>query len=104
MLNHTTTIIFRLPQAGLKNMRMQHPLSSNQRDWGAQIADQYARVAEMVRLLENRGFVFTCEGERLKGSSEQIEAQDLRELLFSHGFSNGEYQIYLEYQRKWGIL
>jgi len=57
-----------------------------------------------MSLLESQGFVFTQQGERIIGTSRTVEAQELKEILRAGGFADGEYQVYLEYQRKWGIM
>ena len=107
MVNHITRIILRLiedpvpygPLAGTES-----PAPAAVRDFGARLAYRAERVAAMLDVLAERGFVFKFEKDRVLAESAVMEAQDAKKYLLDAGFRDTEFQVFLEYARKWGVL
>jgi hypothetical protein len=78
--------------------------SRNVRKYGKRLADRAERVAAMMDLLAAQGFTFKAGKDCIYADSEEVEAQDAKRYLLESGFHDQEFQVYLEYMRKWGVL
>lgn len=74
------------------------------RNFGHQLAERCERIAVMMEILAVHGFTFTATIESVIAKSTTVEAQDAKLYLLQKGFRDGEFQVYLEYTRKWGML
>ena len=62
------------------------------------------RAAEMARALASRGFAVRLERRRFVAESDTVEAQEAKAYLRARGFEDREFQVFLEYVRRWGVL
>ncbi len=62
------------------------------------------RAGDLARALAERGFALRRERRRVVADSTTVEAQDAKRYLLSLGFRDREFQVFLEYVRRWGIL
>ncbi|WP_378953711.1 hypothetical protein [Pelosinus sp. sgz500959] len=74
------------------------------RDFGLQLQHKAERVALMMELLAVKGFAFSFHKNAIFADSSVMEAQEAKEYLLENGFHDQEFQIFLEYGRKWGIM
>jgi predicted regulator of Ras-like GTPase activity (Roadblock/LC7/MglB family) len=74
------------------------------RNFASQLAERSERVAAMMEKLAEKGFTFTANIDSVIAKSTTIEAQDAKLYLLQNGFLDIEFQVYLEYTRKWGML
>ena len=58
----------------------------------------------MVNFLEKLGFRISTGKACIVADSTDIEAGDAKRRLIAAGFHDREFQIVLEYTRKWGML
>lgn len=74
------------------------------RELGAFIRDWTGRIADIMELLCARGW--HCRGDlaEIVLENDQMEAAEAKSLMQEHGFSPSEFEIRLEYVRKWGML
>lgn len=105
MVDYTTRVMFSLncpkqqPWSAFKP-----PAANDVEEYGRFIAERNQRVAAMMRILEKQGFIFKYIKGTICADSSEIEGQAVKKLLRTNGFADYEYQIYLEYYRRWGIL
>ena len=113
MVNYRVTVILRffdrtwLPgeTPPLDKIRGAQPARPEDvRSLGCFLKDRLERVASMMELLLGRGW--TCRGARQAVilAGDDMEAHQVKEFLQGHGFRPWEYEIKLEYTRKWGIM
>lgn len=62
------------------------------------------RARELAAALAELGFAVRSEGRRLVADSTAVEAQEAKRVLRARGFADREYQVFLEYVRRWGVL
>lgn len=62
------------------------------------------RASELAAALAARGFDVRRDGRRIVADSTEIEGQHVKAYLRSSGFADREYQVFVEFVRKWGIL
>ncbi|EIW17159.1 MULTISPECIES: hypothetical protein [Pelosinus] len=74
------------------------------RSFGHQLAERSERVAAMMERLAEKGFTFTANQDSVIAESTKVEAQAAKIYLLQEGFHDSEFQVYLEYTRKWGML
>jgi len=58
----------------------------------------------MADFLEKLGFAISTGKDCIIADSADIEAGDVKRRLIAAGFHDPEFQIVLEYTRKWGML
>ncbi len=107
MVNHLTRIILNLVEDPVPYdiiTRQGTPSPGSVRSFGEHLAGRAGRVAAMMEALAARGFVFKLEKNRVLADSETMEAQDAKRYLLSQGFADNEFQVLLEYARKWDVL
>jgi hypothetical protein len=63
-----------------------------------------ARADALANALAERGFEVRRERRRIVADSSEVEGQDVKAFLRSRGFADREYQVFVEFVRKWGIL
>lgn len=74
------------------------------RSFARQLQERGERVALMMELLALKGFTFSFQQGLIFADSSIIEAQDIKNHLLENGFLDGEFHVFLEYGRKWGIM
>lgn len=106
MVNYTTRVIISLKDIDQSRKQIigTAPVPENLFAYGKTIAAASARIAGMMEVLADAGFVFTAQTDCIYADSETIEAATVRSLLAERGFADREYQIYLEYRRQWGVM
>jgi hypothetical protein len=108
VVNHLTRIILKLIEEpvpyDLVASPDQPPTADNVRRFGERLARRADRVAAMIEALAARGFTFKFEKDRVFADSNEMEAQEAKRYLISQGFADTEFQVLLEYARKWGVL
>ncbi len=107
MVNHLTRIIIKLiedpvPYGTLATAAS--PTAAAVRRFGERLAGRADRAAAMMEALEAKGFTFKFEKDRIFADSNEMEAQEAKKYLISLGFADTEFQVLLEYARKWGVL
>ena len=107
MVNHLTRVILKLieepvPYGPLAASLQPSPAAV--RRFGERLALRAERVAAMMEALAARGFTFKFAKDRVFADSEEMEAQDAKKYLLSLGFEDTEFQVLLEYARKWEVL
>lgn len=107
MVNHLTRIVLELIEQpvpyGLVAIAGQ-PTPAAVRRFGERLARRLERVAAMMEALEARGFTFKFAKDRVFADSAEMEAQEAKKYLLSLGFEDTEFQVLLEYARKWEVL
>ncbi|EAX47848.1 conserved hypothetical protein [Thermosinus carboxydivorans Nor1] len=80
------------------------PSAEDVRAFGRQLSNRAERVAAMMELLAAKGFTFSAGKDCIYADSKEVEAQAAKRYLIEHGFHDQEFQVYLEYVRRWGIM
>lgn len=62
------------------------------------------RIQEMCVILTELKFKLTYEKNAIYAESADVEAQEIKGILKSRGYKDTEFQVILEYVRKWGML
>jgi hypothetical protein len=62
------------------------------------------RAEALARALSDRGFDVRRERRQVVADSTEIEGQDVKAYLRARGFEDREYQVFVEFVRKWGVL
>ncbi len=108
VVNHLTRIILKLIEEpvpyDLVAALEQPPTPQSVRRFGEHLARRTERVAAMMDALAARGFTFKFEKDRVFADSVEMEAQEAKRYLLSQGFEDTEFQVLLEYARKWDTL
>ncbi|MDR7865982.1 MAG: hypothetical protein RIN56_04140 [Sporomusaceae bacterium] len=109
VVNHLTRIILKLieepvPYDLVAPSEQNPPTAAGVRNFGERLARRTARVAAMMDALAARGFTFKLEKDRVFADSTEMEAQDAKRYLLTQGFEDTEFQVLLEYARKWDTL
>ncbi len=109
VVNHLTRIILKLieepvPYELVAPSELQPPSAAGVRRFGESLARRAERVAAMMDVLAARGFTFKFEKDRVFADSIEMEAQDAKRYLLTKGFEDTEFQVLLEYARKWDTL
>lgn len=107
VVNHLTRIILRLidePVPYGEVASAEAPTADGVRQFGGRLARRTEQVAAMMEALAARGFTFTFAKDRVFADSSEMEAQDAKKYLLSQGFEDSEFQVLLEYARKWGVM
>ncbi len=63
-----------------------------------------ARADELAAALARRGFALRRERDRIVADSNEVEGQDVKTYLRACGFADREFQVFVEFVRKRGIL
>jgi len=63
-----------------------------------------ARADELAAALAERGFEVREERRRIVADSTVVEGQDVKAYLRDRGFEDREFQVFVEFVRKWGVL
>ncbi|BDG07884.1 hypothetical protein [Anaeromyxobacter paludicola] len=63
-----------------------------------------ARVEGLAAALGSAGFRLRRERRRLVAESADLGAADAKDLLRARGYADGEYQVFLEFVRQWGVM
>jgi len=109
VVNHLTRIILKLiedpvPYDLVAPSEQQPPTPAGVRRLGESLSRRAERVAAMMDTLAARGFTFKLEKDRVFADSNEMEAQEAKRYLLSQGFEDTEFQVLLEYARKWDTL
>ena len=68
------------------------------------ITHRIERVNAMCAVLEELNFELTYKKNTIYAESANVEAQEIKGILKAKGFKDVEFQVILEYVRKWGML
>jgi hypothetical protein len=68
------------------------------------LANRLERATAMMDLLAAQGFTVKRGKNCMQAYSDSVEAQDAKQYLQGHGFSDQEFQVRLEYTRQWGVM
>lgn len=71
---------------------------------GQGLQQRTERIARMLEVLAKHGFVFKGDDGVIYADSVSVGAQEIKKILASNGFQDHEFQIFLEYKRKWGMM
>jgi SOS response regulatory protein OraA/RecX len=106
VVNHLTRIILKLVEEPIsyEEVAAQPQSADSVRRLGQRLSRRTERVAAMMEALAERGFTFKLEKDRIFADSIEMEAQDAKRYLLSRGFEDTEFQVLLEYARKWDVL
>lgn len=107
MVNHLTRITLKLTEEPLPYdivAAAAPPTPDSVRQFGRKLETRVARVAAMMEALAERGFTFKFEKDRILADSFDMEAQEAKQYLIARGFQDREFQVMLEYARKWGVM
>jgi ribosomal protein S24E len=107
MVNHLTRISFQLVDNEAIHTAIEqgsNVSADTVRNIGRHILGRMERIAAMMELLTRKGFIFSAGKNYIYADSEDMEAQEAKHYLLSHGFQDQEFQVYLEYMRRWGVL
>lgn len=102
LVDYTTRVILKLKDKEIYQLQTVVPEAV--RKAGESMVRRTARVAEMMEVLIKHGFVLKGSDGFIYADSETIGAQEVKKILVEQGFLDTEFQIFLEYRRKWGIL
>ncbi|HEU4381994.1 MAG TPA: hypothetical protein VFR85_00725 [Anaeromyxobacteraceae bacterium] len=103
MVDHLTRVY--LEPAPAPTARCDAPVTAaDVRAEGDRVRAHAERVARMMDILAARGFRFRRAGRRIVAESVETEASEVKDGLLAAGFVHCEFQIVLEYGRRWGIL
>lgn len=58
----------------------------------------------IVRALSELGFTAHEEGDRTFAESSTVEACEVKRHLRELGFEDRQYQVFVEFVRKWGVM
>ena len=106
-VNHITTVILQLLDDPIPYTVLDEADGIEPKDvrlFAHHIQHRLERVAGMMELLAERGFTFRRYKNHILGESESVEAQEAKRYLISKGYQDREFQINLEYIRKWGMM
>ncbi len=107
VVDHVTRIILSLVEQPLPYDMIsteQPPTADNVRAFGDSLAQRTERVAAMMDALADKGFSFKARQGYIYADSTELGAWDAKNYLLEKGFHEHEFQIYLEYARKWGMM
>ncbi|WP_425060356.1 hypothetical protein SCACP_10470 [Sporomusa carbonis] len=106
MVNYTTRVILNLTDIGQAKTSLigNEPRPEDVRYYGRVLSHRAERIAGMMEVLAAAGFTFTVKKDYIYADSEAVEAVAAKRMLAEQGFSDREYQIYLEYRRQWGVM
>lgn len=102
LVTYTTRVILKLPDK--KSYQIQAITPQSVREIGKDIVKRTDRVAEMMELLGSYGFALKGTNRFIYADSQDVDAQETKRILTKQGFLDTEFQIFLEYTRKWGML
>ena len=106
-VDHLTRIILYLVDEPMPYdiLTKDEPLSPvTVRRLASHLAQRLQRVAAMMELLAPRGFSFRQDKNCIYAESTEMEAQEAKRYLLANGFQDKEFQVWLEYTRKWGMM
>jgi hypothetical protein len=72
--------------------------------YGSLLQERCERVVAIAEFLAALGFRVSNGKDGIVADSSEIEAGDVKLRLIAAGFHDREFQIVLEYTRKWGML
>jgi len=107
VVDHVTRIVLRLTDNPLPYAiaTKAQPISpEGVLAFGRQLLHRTERVAAMMNILAEAGFRFAAGDDCVYADSDVVEAQAAKRLLLSSGFKDQEFQVRLDYVRKWGML
>lgn len=113
MVNHRVTIILRLfertwladevpPMDKIQGVEMVRP--EDVRNLGRFLMDRLERVASIMELLLSRGWSCCGTKQAIILEGNDMEAYEVKQFLLDNGFNLCEFEIRLDYTRKWGIM
>jgi hypothetical protein len=107
VVHHNTRVNLRLPPHWKPDDALQ-PGAAFDRSlvlaYGALLQERCERVVAMAEFLATLGFRISTGKDGIVADSSDVEAGDAKRKLIGAGFQDREFQIVLEYTRKWGML
>lgn len=107
VVHHNTRVTLKLPPAWKSEQPVVKKASVDREKilaLGEEMRFRSERVVAMMDFLENLGFRLTSGANCVYADSSDIEAGDIKKRLIAAGFRDWEFQIVLEYTRKWGMM
>ncbi len=105
MVNYVTRIIINIFEIqALELLIGGQPTASGVYAYGEGVSKKIQRISAMLEILATADFKIKCKNNLIYADSELLEAWQVKNLLTQHGFVATEYQIYVEYQRQWGVM
>ena len=107
VVNHLTRVVLHLrpdPDCYQTVNKAKQVTPQLVKDFSQVLAHRAERVAAMMDALQTLGFEFIAKEDVIYADSKQVEAFEVKEFLISKGFKDREFQIILEYARKWDML
>lgn len=106
-VNHNTRVTLKLPPVWKPDHSITAMPDVNRDEilaYGEACNSRCVRAVEMMDFLEKLGFRISSGKDCLFADSTEMEAKDVKLRLIAAGFHDREFQIVLEYTRKWGML
>lgn len=106
-VDHKTRVILKLVDEPIPYdiVKKANPLEPETvRSFGDKLQYRAYRVAAMMEALATQGFTFYHEKDCIYADSDKVEAQEVKHFLIDKGFHDREFQVWLEYIRKWGMM
>jgi hypothetical protein len=63
-----------------------------------------ARADELASALARRGFAVHRERDRVIADSTEVEGRDVKAYLCARGFADRDFQVFVEFVRRFGFL
>lgn len=107
VVNHLTRVVLQLrpdPDCYEAVNRTGNITPETVKEFSRVLANRAERVAAMMDDLQAAGFTFTAKDDVIYADSKEVEAFEVKEYLRGKGFKDREFQIILEYARKWDML
>jgi SOS response regulatory protein OraA/RecX len=107
VVNHLTRVVLQLrPDPDCYDVvnKAQQVTPQLVKEFSQVLANRAERVAAIMDALAASGFVFFAKDDVIYADSKTVEAYEVKQYLIDRGFKDREFQIILEYARKWDML
>lgn len=107
VVHHNTRVTLKLPPAWKSEQPIVRKASVDREKilaQGEEFRLRSERVVAMMDFLAGLGFRLSSGTNCVYADSTEIEAGDIKKRLIAAGFRDWEFQIVLEYTRKWGMM
>lgn len=96
-----------LPRLSADRSRSRNPVDPGAiRELGKALSERLDRVAQMIEILQSvhHQWAVTGKKEKIILETDSFDFHSVRSILEGEGFLPSEYQLFVAYDRKWGIL